>query len=616
MAIEPQSAVAPQSEPRLAALLDSLPTRCGVYRFIDESGTLLYVGKARNLKSRVSSYFKPTGLTNRIMSLVARISDIQFTVLTSETEALLLEQSFIKSERPQYNVLLRDDKSYPYIEITNHAFPQIRLHRGSIKGQGTFFGPYPSTSAVRNSISILQKVFHLRPCKDSFFSNRSRACLQYQIKRCSGPCVDLIDAKSYDDDLELAKLFLEGKSQTLLDDLKARMQTAAQTLAFERAAQLRDQIQSLRQVQEEQYIYRSSGSVDAFAIVTQDEHVCIQGMFIREGRLLGHRNWFLTNELGHTEYAMLGAFLSQYYFGGIEREVPHTVLPMIEFEDQEILAHALSERAGRRIEVTTQVRSARAKWQEMVQDNAQLALASYIQARTREVDRMNELTRVLDLPEVPRRVECFDISHAHGEGTVASCVVFDRNGPLKSQYRRFKIRNVEASDDYGALAQAVERRFTRLIEEDSTLPDILIIDGGRGQINKVQQSLAMLLDAHVVLLGISKDEQRRSGRETIWRYGQGIVELASTSGAFLLLQQIRDEAHRFAVTGHRAVRKRNRAKSELDSVEGIGPQRKRNLITHFGSVAAVRLASVDELAKVPGINQKLANQIYNLYHAN
>lgn len=549
------------------------------------------------------------------MRLVERVRDIQFTVTESETEALLLEQSFIKREKPPFNVLLRDDKSYPYIHITEHEYPQIKRHRGRIHDRGTFYGPYPSTVAVRNSLSILQRVFQLRPCEDSMFKNRTRPCLQYQIKRCSAPCVGLIDPARYNQELRLATLFLEGKNQSLLNELKVKMQKLAESQQYEEAARLRDQIQDLRQVQEEQYVHKATGDVDAFAIATEDHHVCIQGMFIRNGILMGHRNWYPKNELQAHSASVLSSFVSQYYFGGGNRNIPRTVLTMKALEDGQVLADALTKKAGYKVEVTSQVRSARAKWQEMVEENTALALAAYVQSRKNESERIFELQQILDLDELPQRLECFDVSHTQGEATMASCVVFDSNGPVNSEYRRFRIKDVERGDDYAALYQAVERRFRRIQEEDGIVPDILIVDGGRGQINKVGELLLSYTDKEVVLLGIAKGPERKPVFDTVWRAGEGKVLLDPTSGAMHLLQHIRDEAHRFAVSGHRAARRRSRKQSELDDVAGIGPKRKRQLLTHFGSTASIRTASVAEIAKVPGINRKLADQIYEVFHA-
>lgn len=597
------------------SLLGSLPTRSGVYRMIDKDGNVLYVGKSRNLKARVSSYFRPTGLATKTMRLVARTQDIQITVTNSETEALLLEQTFIKTHHPPFNVFLRDDKSYPFIRFSNHEFPKIELHRGSKNVGGMLFGPYPSAAAVRKSISILQRLFQLRPCKDSYFKNRSRPCLQHQIERCSAPCVGLIEPEKYREDLRLAALFLNGKSQSILAELKSNMEAASTDLDYETAARIRDQLQNLRKVQEEQSVHTSTGDVDAFGIASNENNVCVHGMFIRDGRLLGHRNWFHKNELGANESELIAQFLGQYYFGGVEREIPRTVLTLVDLNDQETLATALSEKAGRTVEVTAQVRSTRARWQSMVQENAELSLASHVQAQENNLDRMMDLQRSLNLEEVPSRLECFDISHSSGEATMASCVVFEADGPLKSDYRRYRIQDVESGDDYASLGQAVERRYKRIQEGEAKLPDVLIIDGGRGQINKVQATLSDLMVEGVRVLGISKGPRRKPGLETIWDFESGALDIEPSSGTMHLLQHIRDEAHRFAVEGHRARRQKTRRRSELDDVPGIGAKRKRSLLTHFGSVTAMKSASIDEMTKVPGISRRLASQLHGVLHS-
>ena len=607
--------IADARKEKFDALLSSLPTRSGVYRMIDKEGNVLYVGKSKNLKARVASYFRPTGLATKTMRLVGRTQDIQVTVTNSETEALLLEQTFIKTDRPPFNVLLRDDKSYPYIRFSNHEFPKIELHRGSKEVGGVLFGPYPSAAAVRQSISILQRLFQLRPCKDSYFKNRSRPCLQHQIERCSAPCVGLIEPEKYEEDLRLASLFLKGKSQAILSELKTSMNAASSDLDYEAAARIRDQIQNLRKVQEEQSVHTSTGDVDAFGVASNESNVCVHGMFIRDGRLLGHRNWFHKNELGTNESELIAQFLGQYYFGGVEREIPRTVLTLVHIEDRDILAAALSEKAGRLVEVTTQVRSTRARWQSMVQENAELSLESHVRSQANNLDRMLDLQRSLNLEEVPSRLECFDISHSSGEATMASCVVFGTDGPLKSDYRRYRIQDIESGDDYASLGQAVERRYQRIQAGEGKLPDVLIIDGGRGQINKVRASLSDLMVEGVRVIGISKGPGRRPGLETIWDCETGAIDIEPTSGAMHLLQHIRDEAHRFAVEGHRARRQKARRQSELDDVPGIGAKRKRSLLTHFGSVTAMKSASIDEMAKVPGISRKLATQLHGALHS-
>ena len=471
-------------------LLKSLPRKPGVYRMLDAAGEVLYVGKARNLRNRVASYFRASGLASKTMALVARIADVQITVTNSETEALLLEQSLIKQERPPYNVVLRDDKSYPYIYLTEQGdFPRLTFHRGARRKQGRYFGPFPSAGAVRDSLNILQKLFRLRHCDDSFFKNRSRPCLQYQIQRCSGPCVGLVSPQDYQEDVELAVLFLEGRSRTVLEIFKQHMDQAADDRDYERAAKYRDQINHLRRVQEQQYVHGSEGDVDLFALVEASGISCVQALFVRAGRVLGQRTWFPRNELGLPADELLSAFLSQYYLGGQERDLPKAVITSSEASDSSVLAEALSSLAGRRVSVAHQVRGQRARWLQLAAENAAYGLNAYLADKRNVYARFVALQDALGLDDVPQRLECFDISHTMGEATVASCVVFDTNGPLKSDYRRFNIDDVAPGDDYGAMEQALRRRYTRLKQGEEKLPDILVIDGGLGQVHRAQDVL-------------------------------------------------------------------------------------------------------------------------------
>ena len=597
------------AEPFLAGLT----TRPGVYRMVGEGGTVLYVGKARNLKARVTAYFRASGLTAKTMALVAKVRDVQVTVTSSETEALLLEQSMIKAERPPYNVVLRDDKSYPYIHLTEHPFPRLAFHRGARK-EGRYFGPFPSAAAVRDSLNILQKLFGIRPCEDGFFKNRSRPCLQHQIDRCSAPCVGLVDRERYADDVRLAVMFLEGKSQDILAEFKAKMQAAAEALEFERAARYRDQIGHLRRVQENQYVHGAGGDVDIFGIALAAAQVCIQGFFVRDGRLLGHRTWFPKNELAVSPGEMLFAFVSQYYLGGSDREIPRSVIASVPMQDSELLASALCDRSRRRVEVACRVRGQRARWVQMASENAEISLNALVADRKNILSRFVELQSALDCEDLPRRLECFDISHTGGEATVASCVVFDTDGPAKSDYRRFNIEGVTPGDDYGAIEQAIRRRYTRLAQGEGVLPDVLVIDGGAGQVNRAAEVLEELRLQDVALLGIAKGPTRKPGLEMIVLPGGGELALAPNGPAMHLLQQIRDEAHRFAIAGHRGRRQKRRRRSVLDDIPGIGPRRKRDLLAHFGSVASISGASPEEISKVPGISRKLASEIHGSLH--
>ncbi len=594
--------------------LKTLSKKPGVYRMIDDTGDILYVGKARNLKSRVTSYFRAAGLQAKTMAMVAKIADIQVTVTQSETEALLLEQSLIKEERPPYNVVLRDDKSYPFIYLTDHTdFPRLTFHRGAKKKTGRYFGPFPSAYAVRDSLNILQKLFQLRHCDDSYFKNRSRPCLQYQIQRCTAPCVGLIDAADYREDVELAVMFLEGKSQDVLDVFKHKMQNAAEDLAYEKAARIRDQISHLRKVQENQYVHGEAGDVDVFGLVTKSGTHCIQALFVRKGRMLGQRTYFPKNGLELDESELLEAFLSQYYLAAKNRDVPQAVVVSHIGTESDLLASTLTELAGRRVQIIRQVRGQRARWRKLAIENADQSVTSYLANRRNMFARFVDLQDSLEIETMPERLECFDISHTMGEATVASCVVFDTDGPLKSDYRRFNIEGIEPGDDYGAMEQALRRRYTRLQQGEGSLPDLLIIDGGAGQIGRAAQVLDELQVEGVQIVGIAKGPGRKAGLERIFLDGQD-MGVDGHSAAALLLQHIRDEAHRFAITGHRARRQKKRNQSELEAIPGVGPKRRRDLLTHFGGLPGIKGASREELAKVPGINTALAEQIYDSLH--
>ena len=596
------------------AFLANLTRKPGVYRMLGEQGQALYVGKARSLKPRVTSYFRASGLASKTMALVARIHDIEITATNSETEALLLEQSLIKQERPPYNIVLRDDKSYPYIYLTDHAdFARLTFHRGARKKTGRYFGPFPSASAVRDSLSALQKLFRIRQCDDTFFKNRSRPCLQYQIERCSAPCVGFVTPEAYRQDVDLSVLFLKGRSDRVLETLKGRMEAAAGRLEFEHAAKFRDQISQLRRVQEQQYVHASEGDVDVFALAEEGGVACVQAMYIRAGRMLGQRTWFPRNELRLERPQFLTAFVSQYYLAGGDRDLPRTVITSEAIAGAEVLADALSGLAGRKVTLASSVRRQRAGWLKLAADNAAISLASYLADKRNIYARFVGLQEALHLEDVPERLECFDISHTMGKETVASCVVFDVSGPLKSDYRRFNIDGVAPGDDYGAMEQALRRRYTRLRRGEGVLPSILLIDGGRGQLRRAHDVLGELQVEDVLVLAIAKGASRKPGLERFFTAG-GRVAIEPSSDAFHLLQHVRDEAHRFAITGHRQRRQKQRRRSELDGITGVGPKRKRELLTHFGGLSALKGASVEEIAKVPGISRRLAQEVYGALH--
>ncbi|MDX1251024.1 MAG: excinuclease ABC subunit UvrC [Gammaproteobacteria bacterium] len=596
-----------------AAFLKTLTTRPGVYRMLDAKGGVIYVGKAANLKNRVASYFRATGQSPKTRVLVSQIHSIEITVTHNEGEALLLENNFIKELKPRYNIMYRDDKSYPYIYLSGHQdFPRLGFYRGARREEGRFFGPFPSAGAVRESLHLLQKIFPVRQCEDSFYRNRSRPCLQYQIKRCTAPCVGLVDRETYQQDVRDAVMFLEGKSQQVTDELVKRMETAAANLEFERAARLRDQIASLRRVQEKQYVSGESGDLDVVASSVHNSAGCVQVFYIRGGRNLGNKTFFPRHADDADAAEILAAFLPQYY---LDRETPPEILINHELEDAVLLEQVLGEKAQRKVTITHRVRGERARWLEMAATNARHALAQYLTGKADMPQRYEALQEALGLDNLPQRLECFDISHTMGESAVASCVVFDANGPLKSDYRRFNIEDITPGDDYAALHQALTRRYTRLKAGEGKWPDVLLIDGGKGQVSAVAQALEELQVGNVVLVGVAKGPTRKAGLETLFLPGvEAPIILPADSPALHLIQQIRDEAHRFAITGHRQRRARTRTTSPLESIPGIGAKRRRQLLTQFGGLQGVARAGVEDLASVQGISKQLAQLIYDAFH--
>ncbi|MCG5500552.1 excinuclease ABC subunit UvrC [Ectothiorhodospira lacustris] len=592
--------------------LADLTTQPGVYQMLGEGGVVLYVGKAKNLKKRVSSYFRRTVASPRIAAMVARIRDVQVIVTRSEAEALLLENNLIKEQRPRYNIIFRDDKSYPYIFISRHDYPRLAFHRGARKAPGRYFGPYPSGRAVRETIHLLQRLFLIRPCEDSFFQNRSRACLQHQIQRCSGPCVGLIDPVAYAADVAHAVDFLEGRSEQVIADLVQAMERAAAALDYEHAARVRDQIARLRQLSERQYVSGEGGDVDIIAIAREAGEVCVQVFSIRGGLNLGNRSLFPRVPEETASESLMTAFLGQFY---LSREVPPQVILSHEPEDRAVLQDMLTLRRGQRVTLSWNVRGDRARWLEMATRNAQMTLATRLAGRAGMRERLEALQDVLDLDEPPQRMECFDISHTQGEATVASCVVFDGEGPVKSDYRRFNIKDITPGDDYAAMRQALMRRYTRLKAGEGKLPDILFIDGGKGQVRQALEVLETLQVSGVMVVGVAKGEDRRPGTETLILSDAARPSiLPPGSRALHLIQQIRDEAHRFAITGHRQRRAKARSTSPLEQIHGMGPKRRQQLLKHFGGLQGVCRADVEALAKVPGISRKLAQQIFDSLH--
>jgi excinuclease ABC subunit C len=593
------------------SFLENLTLRAGVYQMFDEKGELIYVGKAKNLKQRVSSYFRARGLNDKTLALVARIFRIEIIITQSETEALILEQTLIKKHRPQYNILLKDDKSYPYIYISKHKFPLIAYRRGQKVKSGQYFGPYPNAYAVKESLSYLQRIFKLRNCEDSYFSNRSRPCLQYQIKRCSAPCVNHISAEDYQYDIDNAILFLQGKSSDLIIELERQMESAAEQLLFERAGEIRDQLLHLRTLQEKQYVSTEKGSVDCWASHNSKGTICIQRLSFREGVLINSKSYFPDNKLDDEEGIVLKDMLAQYYLSGNPSNgFPDQVLVGLEQEDGEILLAAINEVSKKICYWLQQPKTDKRKWLGMTQENAVNAATSKSLEKNAYFERFQAVQALFDMPRPPNRIECFDISHSKGEATVASCVVADQKGARKDLYRRFNIKDITPGDDYAAINQAVFRHFSRL-KEQQDYPDLLLIDGAQGQVNQAHKALIELAIPDVLIVGISKGETRKAGWEFLWPQGESTPVLPNQHDrGFLQLQEVRDEAHRFAITGHRKQRAKIRTTSGLEAIPGIGAKRRRELLRHFGSMSTLKGASVDEIAKVSGISIGLASDIH------
>ena len=580
-----------------------------------EEGKLLYVGKAKNLKSRVSSYFRASGLAAKTMALVARINNIEVTVTSTEVDALLLEHNLIKQQQPPYNILLRDDKSYPYIFLSSDdQYPRLSLHRGAKRKKGKYFGPYPSAAAVRESLHLMQKVFKVRQCEDSYFRNRSRPCLQFQIGRCSAPCVALITESEYADQVESTSLFLRGKSQELMTRLADDMERAAKNQEYERAAVNRDQISQLQHVQASQGIEGVTGDLDIAAAAVHGGRACVQVLFVRGARVLGSKTYYPPLKLDESPAQVLSAFLPQYYLGAV-RALPGEIIVNDPPEDLDTLAAAFTVQAGRKVQLRHRVRDARARWLQLARQTAETNLQSHLEGKNTALARLQALQDTLKLPELPQRMECFDISHSSGEATVASCVVFDQNGPRKSDYRKFNIEGIVGGDDYAAMQQALERRYKRLKAGEGAIPDILFIDGGKGQVSQAMTVLEDLQINNVEVIGVAKGTTRKAGFETLISGETGVeTQLRGDSAALHLIQHIRDEAHRFAITGHRARRDKKRQTSLLEDIPGVGAKRRRDLLRHFGSAQGVGNANVEELRKISGISANLAQQIYDHLH--
>jgi excinuclease ABC subunit C len=591
----------------------SLPRRPGVYRMFGAGQELLYVGKARSLRDRVATYFAARNVDPKVQALVAQINAIEVTVTNSETEALLLEYNLIKAHKPRFNIVLRDDKSFPYIHLyVEHRFPRLEFYRGSRSAPGRYFGPFPNAGAVRDTLNQLQKLFRIRNCRDSFFANRSRPCLQHQIGRCSAPCVGLITQEAYAQDIAAAVKVLDGRSEEVNAELQARMEEAGGRLAFERAAEIRDQLAALKRIQAQQVVTaEGERDVDVFAMAGEAGEYAVSVMLVRGGRNLGTTSYFPRAPLAEPGEA-LASFVMQYYASAA---APAEVLLGERLEEAPALAEALSQRLGRTVEVRHPLRGLAVRWVELTRENATQALRMRFAQRTGVDEMLADLARELDLPEPPQRLECFDISHTGGEGTVASCVVFGPEGPLKKEYRRFNIHGVTPGDDYAALRQALERRYRHVRQGEVPAPDVLVIDGGLGQINQVHEVLEELGFGDLALVGVAKGPDRRPGQERLFVYGANApVTPESHAPAARLIQRIRDEAHRFAITGHRKRRARRYNESVLEAVPGLGPAKRRALLRHFGGLQGVMRAGIADLTQVTGIGAALARSLYDHLH--
>lgn len=605
------------------AFLASASTAPGVYQMFGSPAAgqpegLLYVGKAKHLKKRLSSYFRDSGLGAKTRALVSRITRIEVTVTASETEALLLEQSLIKQHLPPFNILLRDDKSYPFIFLSEgEPYPRLAFHRGARQKNGRYFGPFPNSVAVRESLDFLQKFTRVRQCEDSFFRHRTRPCLQYQIQRCSGPCVGLLSPEQYVKDVEVAALFLDGKEEQALVRLAHDMEQAAEALAFERAAELRDRIASLRTVQEQQVVDNGVAiNADVLGAVMQSGMACVQVLFVRQGRMLGSRSYFPRLGVEESVPDILMAFAAQFYVGGLHDAPPEVLLAGAAAEEcASLLQEALRSHTGRKIAVRTVARTHRQQWQAMALKAAEQNLLQKLASSENLERRFQSLRDVLGLDAVPNRIECFDISHSAGESVVASCVVFDRQGPRKSDYRRFNIEGITGGDDYAAMRQAMTRRYRRMKDAAAAFPDVILVDGGKGQLAQAVAVLAELGVSGVLLVGVAKGTTRKAGFEQLFLPDRPQPFMPPVdSPALHLIQQVRDEAHRVAVAGHTARRDKKRSTSPLQGIPGVGPTRRRALLHFFGGLQEVQRAGIDDLTRVPGVSASMAATIYAHLH--
>lgn len=594
--------------------LRTLTHRPGVYRMLDASDTVIYVGKARDLKKRVSSYFGSKAHHPKTMALMNQTQRVEFTVTASDKEALLLELNLIKQHQPYFNVLLRDGKGYPFIHITtDQQYPRLRFHRGARNGKGRYLGPYPNSSAVRQTLQHAQKLFRVRQCEDAFFENRTRPCLQHQIKRCSAPCVGLVSPEDYARDVNNTLLFLEGRDDRVVQDLAAQMDAAAAEQEYEQAAALRDQIAGIKSLHAQQAITdEKQVDTDALAVWEQQGTWAVVAVMIKRGRVLGSRSFFPRTRSEHGAGEVMAAFIGQHYASvGAPADIVVNVLP----EDAALLEESLSSKRGAKVRIRANVRGRRRGWVDMATANARETLAMHLAGKATAENQLAALGEALNMPETPTRIECFDISHTSGEQTVASCVVFGTQGLVKADYRRFNIKNVQAGDDYAAIGQVIQRRYTRVKNGEAPLPDLILVDGGKGQLTAAQAALDAIEFSGPLLAAVAKGPGRRAGKEVIYRQGSDYpLRLPADSPALHVIQQVRDEAHRFAITAMRTRRGKQRKQSTLEGIAGVGPKKRRELLRHFGGLQGVREATVPDLEKVPGISARLAATIYDRFH--
>ncbi|WP_145520532.1 excinuclease ABC subunit UvrC [Yersinia mollaretii] len=596
--------------------LKTVTSQPGVYRMYDKAGTVIYVGKAKDLKKRLTSYFRAQVASRKTETLVKNIAQIDVTVTHTETEALLLEHNYIKLYQPRYNVLLRDDKSYPLIFLSADTHPRLAIHRGAKHEKGEYFGPFPNSYAVRETLALLQKLFPVRQCENSVYRNRSRPCLQYQIGRCSGPCVaGLVSDEEYQRQVDYVRLFLSGKDQQVLTQLISRMEEASKSLHFEDAARIRDQIQAVRRVTEQQFVSGDSEDLDVIGVAFDAGLACVHVLFIRQGKVLGSRSYFPKVPAGTELNEVVQTFVGQFYLQGSQgRTLPGEILLDFALEEKDLLASSLSELAGRKVQIQSRPRGDRARYLKLARTNASTALITRLSQQSTIHQRMKELAKILKLDEI-NRMECFDISHTMGEQTVASCVVFDANGPVRSEYRRYNISGITPGDDYAAMSQVLKRRYGKALDEKK-IPDVIFIDGGKGQLSQafdVFTSLNVPWDKQKPLLvGVAKGSDRKAGLETLFLAAEGEgFSLPPDSPALHLIQHIRDDSHNHAITGHRQRRSKVKNTSALETIEGIGPKRRQILLKYMGGLQPLLNASVEEIAKVPSISQALAEKIYN-----